>query len=534
MFQIGETFTRLQPAIEFANSAFTPQEGTVSVLGDPPDKFAAVHSPSMLNAWYNKLQDSLERPVQSEQRRGHRRVQVLGTAIFDFASDGSLEVFVWDLEESGQIALKELPAKAVVVQGVPFGTLWMGQYKLGALDALVRRNPGKATLCKAYVHWAHAQLIKSCWDKQTQDRVRYSVAVELDLDMPSVAIASQVQLTTQPMLPLRVSAYNHAIRHRVGYQQLRKEAPQLITLYSLMADKLAWCSFDPAVKETTARIQHYFRKRDVMPVTWRMFCHEGTDWMKEFLAFYDFNRKESCDIALDLLDVVFAFGRERLPPMSLLRAFIQIGGNPNKPQTSYANRLRDLNPLCARLGHLAALAHQTKDEATLALLDERALDIFNWASSHFEKLPAGYARRATLLGILRKVDAHNLHEEMRLKGKKPWPIHYRLYLKSNDVQVVILNSPLAVWEEGRDMRHCAGTYIKPCELGDWLMVSLRRKGKCHALATVAFEMRRDKVSQAVISGFANSLVAPEVHLMAKECMAQLQKQHPLVQMALAA
>lgn len=534
MYQIGETFTRLQPAIEFADSAFTPQEGTVSVLGDPPAKFAEVHSPSFLNAWYNKLQDCLERPVQSEQRRGQRRVQVLGTAIFDFASDGSLEVFVWDFEASGQIVLKELPAKAVVVQGVPFGTLWMERFKIGALRALVQRNPGQEALCQAYVHWAHAQLLTSCWDEQTQDRVRYLVSVELDLDMPSVAIASQVQLTTQPLLPLRVSAYNHAIRHRDSYQQLVKEAPQLITLFSLLADDLQYFFFTPPVEETTARMQGYLNRLEIRRVTWRMFCREGTDWMKEFFAFYDFNRKESCSIAIDLLELVFAFGRERLPPMALLRAFIQIGGNPNNPQTSYASRLRDLNPLCARLGHLAAQAAENDDKATLALMDERALDIFNWATSHLETLPAGYARRATLRGILRKVDAHNLHEEMRRKGEKPWRINYRLSLKSDDVQAVILDSPLAVWEEGRDMRHCADTYIEPCELGDWVMVSLRRKGRRHALATVAFEMRRDKVSQAVISGFANSLVAPEVHLMAKECMAQLQRQHPLVRMALAA
>jgi hypothetical protein len=51
---------------------------------------------------------------------------------------------------------------------------------------------------------------------------------------------------------------------------------------------------------------------------------------------------------------------------------------------------------------------------------------------------------------------------------------------------------------------------------------------------VAFDVSGDEVTQKVISGFANALVAPEVHLMAKECMAQLQKQHPLVRMILAA
>jgi hypothetical protein len=534
MYQIGETFTRLQPAIEFADCAFTPQEGTVCVLGDPPDKFAAVHSPSLLKAWSDKLQSCLARPVQSEQRRGQRRVHVLGTAIFDFAPVGLLRVFVWDFDENGQVTLKELPAEAVIAQGVPFGALWMERYKIGALHALMLRNPGKAALCEAYVNWAHTQLLTSCWDGPTQDRVRYTVAVELDLEVPSVRIASHVQLTALPQSPLRVAQYNHAIQHRAAYEQLQKEAPQLITLYSLLAEELQDFYCNPPVTETTARMQIYFRRKEVMPVTWRMFCREGTDWMKEFLAFYNVDDQSPCRIALDLLDVTFAFGRERLPPMWLLRAFIQIAGNPNHPQKNYANRLSDLNPLCARLGHLAAQACDSEDVATLALMQERAMDIFNWASSNFEKLPASYARRATLRGILRKVDAHNQHEAMRLKGSEPWDMPYTLTLKNDDVQGVILDSPLAVWEEGINMRHCANTCIRPCELGNWVMVSLRRAGARRALATVAFDVRNAKVTQARISGFANSMVSTEVHRLAKECLEQLQKQHRHVKKALAA
>lgn len=98
MFQIGETFTRLQPAIEFADSAFTPQEGTVSVLGDPPAKFAEVHSPSFLNAWYNKLHDCLERPVRTEQRGGHLAAQAAANedqATLDLMEDRTQDIFKW-------------------------------------------------------------------------------------------------------------------------------------------------------------------------------------------------------------------------------------------------------------------------------------------------------------------------------------------------------------------------------------------------------------------------------------------------------
>lgn len=149
MHQIAHTFTRLLSAIEFAESAFTPQPDIACVLGDPPSVFAAVHSPSLINTWYDKLQSVLHAPTQVEQRQGHRRVQVLGTAIFDFAANGFLQVYVWDFDENDRIKLTELPARAAVVQGVPYQALWMQRFTLGATRALVQRHPGKDQLCQS-------------------------------------------------------------------------------------------------------------------------------------------------------------------------------------------------------------------------------------------------------------------------------------------------------------------------------------------------------------------------------------------------
>ncbi len=59
---------------------------------------------------------------------------------------------------------------------------------------------------------------------------------------------------------------------------------------------------------------------------WRLLCRDGTDWMKEFLAYYDFDRQTPAVAAVDLLRIVQAFGTGRLVPAWLLHAFIQIGG----------------------------------------------------------------------------------------------------------------------------------------------------------------------------------------------------------------
>jgi hypothetical protein len=63
-----------------------------------------------------------------------------------------------------------------------------------------------------------------------------------------------------------------------------------------------------------------------------------------------------------------------------------------------------------------------------------------------------------------------------------------LTLDGHDIKAVILDSQLAIWTEGRDVRHCADNYIDRCAPGDWLMVSLRCSSCSRALSTIALEV----------------------------------------------
>ena len=105
MHQIGNSFTRLEPAIDFSGVALQDDPTTPCVLGDPPARLAAVHSPALANAWHAKLILCLAEPTQTEQRKGHRRVQDLGSAVFDFASDGTVQTYLWKFNENDLPAL---------------------------------------------------------------------------------------------------------------------------------------------------------------------------------------------------------------------------------------------------------------------------------------------------------------------------------------------------------------------------------------------------------------------------------------------
>jgi hypothetical protein len=518
MHQIGNSFTRLQPAIEFAESAFTPVPDTLGVLGDPPARFNPVHSQSLLNAWYNKLQNCLADPIQVEQRQGHRRVQILGCLVYDFSPDGQVKAYVWHFDDQDdRIQLAPLFDQSVALQGTPEGLLWMERFQLGASTALQRRHPGKATLCQAYVQWAQKQLTTSCWEPEDQERVRYQAAVALDLDPWVMKIAAQVQITSQPEPLLGVNLYNHVLTHRAGFEILLKEAPGLIALYALMVgevDSVTDCL------EVTHVMRLILRLEGVQTGTWRLLCRVGTDWMREFLAYYDFERDYPCDIAVDIPRLAQAFGTQQLVPPWLLHALMQLGGNPDSPNTRYTKRLDDLFPLCKRLGHLI----DQLDEKSLARLQEHAHALFNWASDHLGELPEAYLRRASLGGLIRRVELQAVQDGLALQGADSWHVPYHLRLKSTQVDAVILDSPLAIWQEGQAMRHCADNWIDPCAKGDYLMVSLRHQDKNRPLATVTFDLRGDTVRLHKIAGFANTLASPEARDFAQQCQRQLQVQ----------
>jgi hypothetical protein len=522
MYQIGDAFTTLTPGLNLTAQDFDPVLGEVSVLGDPPARFAAVHCSSLLNAWYRRLQACQADPVQIEQRKGHRRVQVMGCYVYDFSAEGRLKVYQWHVDaQANWTKLLPLASRTADLQGVPVGDGWLDRYKSHAINALQGRHPGQAKLCEAYGKWAAKRFAALCWSPEVQDRVRYQVAIGLDLDVWAVGIAQQIQMSSLPEPRLLVHLYNHVIRRRGHFETLQKDAPQLTTLYSLLAIEVG----DPNdAHQVTQLMRTYLRFYGVTPATWRLLCRVGTDWMKPFQAYYDFGNEVSNYIAHDLLRLTQAFGTERLVPAPLLHALMQLAGNPNDTRGDYSGRLNDLFSLCKRLGHLIS----TLDEDGMALLQDRAHDLFNWASAHLRHLPEGYLRHASLRGLLHRVDRQNQEDAMRQQAAAGWKSPYQLALQTDGVTAVVLDSPLAIWQEGQQMRHCADKWIGPCAVGQCVMVSLRRADKHRPIATVTFDVRRSQVKLHKIAGFANTLASPEIHDWAQQCRRQLQAQRRLM------
>lgn len=525
MKPIGHSVTHFAPAIEFLEADFVLANAMargrahVCRLGLPPDKLQPVHTPALINAWDAKLRRCLAQPTQVEQGEGFRRVQVLGLAIFDFDADGTVSTYVWAFEDGEGPVPVQVVDISVIAQDVPYQSYWMNGFKSGALRWLKQHHPEQPDLCEAYVDWAHDELVRQCWEASDQTRVRERVGMALAMDPLLLEIAGRIQLGPHQRAPARLNAYNHVVTYRADYLILWREAPNLITLYALLAEDI-----QPPLGshvEVTDRMRRYLTNGfGLSPAFWRLLCREGTAWMPPFLAYYDFDSAPPARAVEDLLCLAQAFGTDTLVPPWWLHALMSVGGNPNRPGFDYRNRLGDLLELCHRLGLLTARA----DASVLGVLEENATEILQWASDHLGSMSDSFIRRLSVAGLLKRVRLQLEQDRVRATQQMAWEVPYTLEPPCLGIQAVILDSALAVWQEAHDMRHCAARYIDECATGEVLMVSLRRCTGGKALATAAFDMRSPQVELKRISGFANTLVEPEVRSWADACARQLQPQ----------
>jgi hypothetical protein len=514
MYVIDQSFTRLAPAIDFSDVVLDAPANAWCVLGSPPKHLQAVHSPALVKAWHERLVQALTQPTEIEHHKGHRRVQVLGNAIFDFNAQGQVRLWNWAFNERDLPELVQLPDMTVVAAGVPYKALWMDSYRVGALRSLVAYFPAHVRQCQNYVAWVSQALIELCWTEEVQEQVRSQIASALALDPQLLEIASQIQLSTRQRTPVRLEHYNHVLACKRDYLQLKQESPQFIELYALLSDDLR------IGMESTASMKYSLRARGLGNSVWRLLSRVGTQWINEYLPYFDQERQALFECAIEIVQMASAFGTQELPPREVLHALIQLGGNPNNPSANFVNRVDDQFALCERLGAIMAQA----DAQTMEVIKAQAMAIFGWGSDHAESIPDAVMRRLTFKGILRKVREQDQLDQKRHKSGPAWTTPYQLKLADPNHSAVILDSALAIWQEGQLMRHCADKFVHWCASQRLLMVSLRDARQRHPLATVSFLMNRDRVQLHKFSGFANRLISDEAYALIQECRRQLQRQ----------
>lgn len=524
MYQLDQSFTRLSPGIDFSTLCQVPDQsthGTESewcILGQPPQPLRALHWPALIQAWHERLVKVLCEPTELKNHRGLRRVQVLGDAIFERDHDQQVHVWVWSFDENDRPQLERLPDTAVAVVGTPYRALWLDNYRRGALRTLLAQHPGQETLCANYIDWAGQSLQNLCWTPEVQTQVRASIAQVLELNPQWLLIADEVTLPDCSREPLRLAHYNHVASYHLAYASLSQEAPQLIALYALLAEEL-----DHSVPPAQA-MKLFLKDNAIGAAMWCLLTRYGTGWMLEHLACFALKRITVAKCAVEILQMAKAFGTQQLVPKELLSALMHLCGNPNRPASHFVDQLDDLLGLCKRLGVILAQA----DEPTRQLLLEQAEPLLAWAEAHVNEIGSRAMRHITLDGLLTRMQLQQKRDEFNAQAHPAWRVPYRVDLQNAAVQAVVLDSALAIWQEGQSMRHCADTYTSMCAKGKLLMLSLRRPGQSHGFATVSFDLRGSTVELHRYSGFANQALQPADMFWIECCKHQVQVQHEAV------
>ncbi|TNF54291.1 MAG: hypothetical protein EP308_08070 [Burkholderiales bacterium] len=254
---------------------------------------------------------------------------------------------------------------------------------------------------------------------------------------------------------------------------------------------------------------------------WRLLHRVGTAWMSEVRAFYRRERRCQPRVAVDILLVAQAFGTHDLVPLWLLKAFLSLHGNPNRPRASYHPHLEDLYGLNARMGLWA------QSPALGPVLEENVHALIAWANRQWCGLEGQCQPRLTLNRILGLVREHEEREQADLLSAQPWQRSAGLVLdcKLPGYRAVLIGNARQLWEEGKVMRHCADHFRDRCAEGDYYVISLRPERGGRPLATIGVRRQFGRhVMFHQVTGFANAAVTSGVRREAVRLAAQLGRQ----------
>jgi hypothetical protein len=527
MHLIDDRFTRLKPGTDFRHLDETLSLEVPAFLAPVPEQWHDIHDPLLVAHWHARLIENMRHPVQVEKHRsGHRHVMLLGDAIYDISSNGTVQCFAWRHEGDGLVRLRAFPDNEIVALNAPYQGLWMRGYAQGALQRLCRVHPPQLhDHCEAYAAWLMDQMLAEHWQPDVAAQVRKQLASAMDLDPDVQQLAATMCRAFHPNM-MRLSEYNHCVVHRDRVERLQAQAPQLAMLYSLLYPDLS------LELEATQAMRVFLQRQGLGRGLWRLLVQHGSQWMQPLLAFYRLYHGENAAVAVDMLRLAQMFGTQQLVPHEILCALMAVAGNPNRRRatSSYAQEFAQIEDLMARVGQIYANAGPAE---RLYLLDQ-CNAIFNWGFSHWAGRTERSRRSIRLVGLIREVKAHQRRLELTHRDQAPWPMPWTLTSMDPAHEVQILDSALAVCREALGMRHCAEIYIDRCASGRYLMVSIRpantgriRRFDC---TTAGFVQKENGFVLHNISGFANAKVTQQALAIARDCLRQLNDQ--VIQQAL--
>lgn len=478
------------------------------VIADPPRAWRALHDPRFVDRWLRRICRHIAHPVEVEWIGGERHVQVLGQIVLRFAHDGTIAPYLWNVRD--EPICEAVDPDLINLAGMPHGWLWLDRFRDAFVRELTLRLGQRDRRTAAYAAWVFRNIRARLRRGESVTRMRRRVAEVLALDADALAVARRIGLESNPNVSVRMSAYNEVVAHRADYDKLTRECPGLVPLYAVLRDVL------PPTGEPTARLRRHLIDAGLSPATWRVIHHGNGRLLRLLPEFY---RRPGPDAAEDLMRIVDLLAPSTQPPLWFVRTLLYYFGNFGQRLDSYYHALR---PLASSLRRLMAVTERA-ESPEIGRIREGLYAVVTWLNEDQAAVSHPHACKASWRWFEREAEAWEesggyfaRHDPSR------WAAPFD-QIELDGMAVVALQTPLALWEEGRAMRHCAPQLEILCRAGGTLLFSIRRPGRARPVAT----MRADfdgiwRLTQ--VAACANTVAPPAAQRIAQRVVDLLNAQ----------
>jgi hypothetical protein len=464
------------------------------VTWQPDAKLSHLHVPVLATSLWGRLMELANDPVSQAVIDGKRVVQVCGCFRVHVADDGTLSTEIWR-ERRDEMIWFGIPDRETVLAAMPAGHSWLRLLRNAALVEL-RRHLRQVdvefteTDLAAYGDALFNHFTRKLHRKADLRAMRRMVADALALDVDVLRVARRLMEELPDLGGVTVENYNQVMRHPMEFRLLERELPQAIPLYAALRGDHDF----PDVEQPAQALKQHLHRLGFGASHWRRIARAST---RLFLPVRDFYEGRGRDAMLDYLDILGTLKLQGEPPRWLVWEIFTQFANPDRRFPEHVGEV---------IPHARPWAHALR---VLGLLDDpkshredlgRVLTWLRGEHAALDKL----RRRAGWGWLVREAgrSAERRHQAARCANTN-WFVPFEEEVCGGYLMRAI-STPLALWEEGHAMRHCAGDYPNRCADGVVLMVSVRRQGQPdRRVATVMLEPSGGSWRAAQVRGPAN-------------------------------
>jgi hypothetical protein len=458
----------------------------------------------MIDRFWRRIERALAEPAVIDVSLGHRRVCVLGLAVFDCLPDGTVATSLWKRTKD-EVLRESLEPDRIVLDGTPHGTTWLDIIRNDFACDHRERFDADPAIASSYVDWvfeSFASYIRRAIDMRA---VRATVAEALALD-PWVRVAARrlYRRSGRGEVPTTYAAYNRVARHREAFETLDRETPNLIPLFGVFVDEADF----PVEGEPAARLKaHLVGKHGLSQRLWRLLAKGRGRLLAEFLPFY---RCDNATATIDLLRVLDALGVRALPPRWMLWTLLSHFGDPRARFEAIADTPEFSSPGWRRIVRLM----ESADAETLESMRINLATVLSWLHDDAEGIAARTFRESHWPCFMRRTGRWKRDQERGRMARLSWDVPIGP-MRVGPFRVVPIADGKTMLNEACAMQNCIDSYTDACAEGRALFFSIQSDKADRSHAHLLFNRHDTGWTFVRAAGFRNAPPSPKAEAIAR-------------------